>query len=158
MIENKILESRLILKESSFVGSSVSKCANRLMVFSMSYKSETAKEDSNAYLREITGYKLDMLKARNMTGAYRKELHAYEETSEKIVAEIRLAEAHIQGNFLNSRATFYLFAQPWNKTSCTKSKSALTEKSWRLQVKVLMLVRPGRSSSASSKQWRKQCR
>lgn len=128
MLESKILETRLINKESSFVGSSVSKCATRfqqlltnkkqLLELSRNPESTTNNLDSiekkskelnlslEHYIREIVQYKLDIHRVSSTQKAYFHQIQCYNDLENEIRSKILKTEYDIseyEVNFGNEK-------------------------------------------------------
>jgi len=91
-MDSKILENRLVLKESSFVGSSVSKCAAKLQSLT------TAKQDVtsfDSFVREVLQYKLDIAKVDHIHCSHDRQMEAYNATEQDINEKIKEIEGTI---------------------------------------------------------------
>ena len=123
MLESKILETRLINKESSFVGSSVSKCANKFQQFITNKKQAlelNSNPDSNIatpelidnkstdlnisfenFMREIVQYKLDIHRVSSMQKAYFNQIQCYDTLENEIRSKILKTENDIHEYEIN---------------------------------------------------------
>lgn len=94
MLDGKTLETRLLLKESTFVGSSVSKCASKLQSLTTS-KSTQDMTSLDSFVREMLQYKLDIVKVDHIQSAYDRQIEAYNVTEQEINEKIREIEGTI---------------------------------------------------------------
>ena len=93
-MDSKILETRLILKESSFVGSSVSKCAAKLQSLTNA-KSVQDFTSFDSFVREVLQYKLDIAKVEHIHGSHDRQIEAYNATEQDINEKIKEIEGTI---------------------------------------------------------------
>eukprot|EP01031_Cornospumella_fuschlensis_P052849 gene52849-64574_t len=94
MIDNKLLEQRLILRESVAGSStSLSKCAAKLSVL------KTAPHDLKAvdsFIRELSLYKLDIERSSRCIRSYGDQIQEYDELEASINAKISEASREIE--------------------------------------------------------------
>jgi uncharacterized protein YaaR (DUF327 family) len=108
MLDNKILENRLILRESSFVGSSVSRCASKFQALINSKRDTNTIEKSilDNFLREIELYKLDIMKGKNILDSFDNQLSSYDTVEGEVKSKISATEDNIielERNFRNEK-------------------------------------------------------
>ena len=101
-MDPKVVESRLVLKESSFVGSGVSKCALKYQALTTSSrKSQSPENDeekskvTDSFVREMMAYRLDIIKAGHIYDAHCNQMVSYEQIEHEINQNITAAEANI---------------------------------------------------------------
>ena len=101
-MDPKVVESRLVLKESSLVGSGVSKCALKYQALvTSSRKSQSPENDeekskvTDSFVREMMAYRLDIIKAGHIYDAHCNQMVSYEQIEHEINQNITAAEANI---------------------------------------------------------------
>lgn len=94
MIDNKHLEERLLLKESAIGTSSLIRCANKLSGLK-GPQSECRQLD--AFLRELSLYRLEIEKSCRSLRSYSSQLEEYEALEASINSRIQAATAEIAG-------------------------------------------------------------
>lgn len=93
-MDSKILETRLILKESSFVGSSVSKCASKLQSL-VNAKTTQDLIPFDSFIREMLQYKLDVTKVEHIQYSHDRQIEAYNAMEQDINEKIKEIEETI---------------------------------------------------------------
>lgn len=92
-LDQKILELRLLLKDSSVGQVSIAKCAAKLQAFGKNVNDQAALE---GFLREILLYQLEYEKTSNSFNALDRQDLEYANLESKIVQDIAAAKANIQ--------------------------------------------------------------
>ena len=101
-MDMKLLERRLLMRDSTLSSSSVSKCASRLQQYLSSASSEDAEVEStkklrDALVRELTSYRLEMSQAIQAAEMCERELEESLATEKEIEENINKAEIDING-------------------------------------------------------------
>lgn len=92
-LDPKILELRLLLKDSSVGQVSIAKCAAKLQAFGKNVNDKAALE---GFLREILMYQLEYEKTSNSFSALDRQDSEYADLESKIEQDIAAAKANIQ--------------------------------------------------------------
>ena len=101
-MDNKLLETRLLTRESTIggsVGSSVSRCSAKFQSLVQSLESNTGSNAVDSFVREILLYKLDTSKCEHVFNACDEEIAAYHElelTIKNDIAQTRQGNVHLE--------------------------------------------------------------